>query len=130
MECTPKNVFGLFGTCFFVGWVAGSSFFPRLSDIFGRKKLAIFGNILHSIAAFILVFGNSMKLNFAMNFFMGLAKGGRSFVGYVWMTENMRVIHVPKITAVYFFVDSLGIFVASIWFKYISIQWKTFYLIP
>ena len=61
---------------------------------------------------------------------MGLAMGARVFVGYVWMTENMRTKDVPNATAFLFFFDSMGIFVAAMYFKYISIDWRYMFGFP
>ena len=65
-----------------------------------------------------------------MSFFMGFAMGARVFVGYVWMTENMRLKDVPTCTALLFFIDSMGIFVASIYFKYIGKDWRIMFGFP
>jgi len=43
LNCAPKSEFGLFGSLFFAGVVISSFIFPRLSDIFGRKKIANIG---------------------------------------------------------------------------------------
>ena len=65
-----------------------------------------------------------------MVFMMGLGVGGRMFVGYVWCCEHMRIQDVAKSTAIMFFFDSLGIFNASIYFQYISKDWKMMFGIP
>jgi len=65
-----------------------------------------------------------------MVFVIGLAMGGRMFVGYVWMTEHMQTKYVANATAALFFIDSLGIFFASIYFKYISKDWRYFFGCP
>jgi len=55
MECSPKKDFGLFGSTFFFGCVVSSFILPRLSDVYGRKPIALLGNVLHVIAGTIIV---------------------------------------------------------------------------
>lgn len=51
-----------------------------------------------------------------MIFIMGIAMGARVFVGYVFMSENMRVEDVSKATAAMFTIDASAIFVAAVYF--------------
>ena len=127
MQCSPKTSFGYFGSVFFIGVALSSLIFPRLSDLIGRKHVAIIGNLLHVFAGKLIFMSDSQMLTFIMCFVQGFGMGGRVFIGFFWMTENMRTSDVPKATTIIFFVDALCIFFASIWFKYISKDWKTFY---
>lgn len=43
LQCAPKSDFGKFGSLFFIGVVISSFIFPRISDIYGRKKIAMLG---------------------------------------------------------------------------------------
>lgn len=52
------------------------------------------------------------------------------FVMYVWLVENMRQEDASKVTSVMFFFDSLGIFNASIYFKFIANDWRYVFGIP
>ena len=130
MYCAPKSDWGVFGSLFFIGCVISSFIFPRLSDKYGRRNLTILGYTLHLIPSLIILVSESLHLSLAMSFFMGFAMGARVFVGYVWMTENMRLKDVPTCTALLFFIDSMGIFVASIYFKYIGKDWRIMFGFP
>lgn len=87
MLCAEKEQFGLFGSVFFLGLVIGSLTLPKLSDVKGRKPIALFGNVLHVIAAMIILFSTSQKLTLWMLFFVGFATAGRVFTGFAWMSE-------------------------------------------
>jgi len=55
---------------------------------------------------------------------------GRAFVGYLWISESLRIRDTTRSTAFVFFIDSLGIFFSAIYFKYISKNWEYFYAVP
>lgn len=130
MECSPKNTFGIFGSLYFAGLVVGSIIFPRMSDIYGRKWISVVGNILHIAACIVILFSHSLELSMAMNFLVGVAVGSRAFVGYVWMSEYMRIKDVAKVTSLVFLFDSMCIFNASILFKFITKDWRALFGVP
>jgi hypothetical protein len=65
-----------------------------------------------------------------MIFVMGFGMGGRVFVGFVWMSENMRVRDVCNATAGMFTCDALCIFVAAVYFSLISKDWEFLFGFP
>ena len=120
LECAPKNEFGYFGSAYFAGIVISCLIIPRLSDIYGRKWFAIFGSSLHILSALVIIFSTSFKLTLFCLFMVGFAMGARCFVGYAFITEHMKQSDSAKVTSATFFLDSMGIFFASLYFKYIS----------
>ena len=130
MECTEKRTFGYFGSIFFLGASISSLVFPRLSDVIGRKHVCIIGNLLHVFAGKMIFASLSKTMTFIMCFVQGFGFGGRVLIGFIWMTENMRTADIPYAATMMFFVDSLCLFVTSIWFQYISKDWKTIYGLP
>ena len=46
LTCTPGGYIGLIGSCFFTGWIITLIFIPRISDLNGRHKLIMYGNII------------------------------------------------------------------------------------
>jgi putative MFS transporter len=130
LQCAPKKQFGLFGSLFFAGLVLGSLILPRLSDIYGRRKIALIGNYMHMIPATIFLVSHNLKVSFLMIFIMGIAMGGRVFVGWVWMSENMRIKDASRATATMFTVDAMCIFVAAVYFYWISKDWEFLFAFP
>lgn len=63
-------------------------------------------------------------------FVIGFSMAARAFVGYLFMTENMRIKDFSYATAVMFTIDSLGILISSIYFKHISRNWKGLFGFP
>ena len=69
MECSEKEEFGMFGSMFFFGCVCSSFILPRMSDFYGRKPVALLGNVLHVIAGFIiLLISKDMVLTYFLVF--------------------------------------------------------------
>ena len=103
---------------------------PRLSDIYGRKKIFIFGICLHLIAGYTITFSKNLKLTLVMILLQGFAMGGRAMAGFCWMVENFLAEHASKITSIMFFIDSLAICISSLYFKNISKDWSPLYVSP
>jgi hypothetical protein len=55
---------------------------------------------------------------------------GRMFVMYVWMIENMHSKEAAGVTSRLFFINSLTIFWASLYFKYINKDWRYVFGLP
>lgn len=46
LACATPSEVGLLGSAYFIGWIATLSFLPRISDLYGRQKLIIGGNLV------------------------------------------------------------------------------------
>ena len=108
LECSSKSVFGLFGSLYFLGLLSTCLFVTRLSDIYGRRNLFIWGTSLHIISSIVIIFSTSLELTFMMIFFQGLAHSGRGFVGILWMNENTTVKMTSMVTSLTFGIDGLN----------------------
>ena len=78
--------------------------------------ICIIGNVLHLIAGTVFLLSYNLEISLSMIFFLGIGMGGRVFVGYIFMTENLRVKDVPKVTAAMFTVDSFSIMISAFYF--------------
>jgi hypothetical protein len=58
-----------------------------------------------------------LKLSVFLLFLNGFAVGGRLFVGYVWLSEHLRVKDLAHTTVAIFCVDALNLLVSSIYFQ-------------
>lgn len=113
-----------------MGVVIASLIFPRLSDIIGRKKITIIGNIVHLAAVLVALVSRSLNLSLTMMFLMGIAMGGRVFVGFIIMSENMLTEDVSKATGLMFGLDSFCICISAFYFKVISKDWRGLLIVP
>lgn len=108
----------------------GSLILPRLSDIYGRRKVALFGNILHIIAAISILLTTNFRIALFLIFMMGVDMGARVLVGYVFMSENIPDEFLGKNTIFMFSMDALGTFISSLFFLYASKDWRIIFGIP
>ena len=54
LHCASSSKIGMIGSSFFLGWVLTLMILPRISDIYGRQKLIICGNLI-SLLVFIVL---------------------------------------------------------------------------
>ena len=130
LQCAPKNEWGMFGSLFFAGVVVSCSIMPRLSDLYGRKYISLSGTFMHISCSCVILFSTSLNLSLFMTFLLGFAMGGRVLVGYCWMSEHMQEKDVPTVTAFLFMLDSMGILISTIYFKFISKNWLYMFAAP
>jgi putative MFS transporter len=121
---------GLLGSVFFAGIVVGSLTLPRLSDYYGRKKIFLISGILHLILCIITIFSNNFYVSIIIMFFVGIVFAGRTFVGYIWMNEFMRIEDASTVTIIIFFSEGLAILFSSLYFLYLSKDWRGIFALP
>lgn len=119
----------MFGALFFVGVTSGSLILPRLSDKYGRRKMALLGNLLHIIPAILFLISHNLNFSLLLILIMGVGMSGRVFVGYIFMTENMRIADSPKATAGMFTFDAMNLAISAVYFKN-NKDWHNLFGIP
>lgn len=63
---------GFIGSCYFIGFMVGALFVPRLADIFGRRWIIIFGLGFAVIGVVFVVFANSLAFIYAAMIILGI----------------------------------------------------------
>ena len=91
MMCTPKNVIGLFGSMFFVGWATGATFIPRLSDLYGRKPILFSSLAIYLIVYLAVLLSRNMIFTIFLMALLGCCGVGRANVGYIYLQEMTPV---------------------------------------
>lgn len=69
LSCTPKTRIGLIGSSLFIGWALSALFVPRLSDLFGRKRIFIASMGLQTLTFIGLYFSTSINITTSLMFF-------------------------------------------------------------
>ena len=62
LHCASKMKIGFIGSSPFIGWVSTLLFIPRLSDVYGRYKIILIGNIVQLLGLALIVFSKSFPL--------------------------------------------------------------------
>jgi MFS family permease len=76
---------------YFFGYTTSAILLPRLSDLFGRKRIYFFSMLGHLLAYLVMLFSTSLNLNIGMMLLFGFFSLGRASVGYIYMQELMPV---------------------------------------
>ena len=87
MKCESDYFISLLGMLYLAGCFIGSIFLPRLSDIYGRKPIFIFGLILYIIVVFFLLILTNKYLLLMLMVFGGISESAKYYVGYVYAIE-------------------------------------------
>lgn len=87
LECESEMKLGLLGALFFVGFMIGSLFFPRLADIYGRKLVTFFSFFVQIMTDFMMLYATNLATLYAALFLLGLRFSPGFQVPYVMMLE-------------------------------------------
>lgn len=87
LECISDTAMGFIGSCYFIGFMAGALFIPRLADIFGRRWIIIAGLLCNVVGVILVVFANSLSFIYAAMIILGLQSPATMQVSFVMITE-------------------------------------------
>jgi len=116
----------MLGSMLFGAVVFSTLIFPRLMDIFGRKKMFILGLALHTISLFGVVFSESFDFTLGMIFIQGISMGARAQCGYVLYLELIPKRHHTFAGTYLFVIDGLTLALSSLIFSSVTNNWKHF----
>ena len=69
---------GLIGSAYFIGWIITLTFMPRLSDLYGRQKIIIGGNIVQLAAFTVIMVTTSYRVMIAALIIEGMMATARA----------------------------------------------------
>jgi putative MFS transporter len=87
MKCVSKARVGLIGSSLFAGWALSAIFIPRLSDIYGRKRIFLFSMLLQICVFLPLYFSRNLTLTTILMFIFGIAAVGRCSISFLYLME-------------------------------------------
>ena len=90
----------------------------------------LIGTSMQGIGQFLALFMTSKQVMRALYLLMGLGMGGRVIVGYVWMSENVLKSDLAKSLSLMSAIDSSTIFLAVLYFRFISKDWRWIFGMP
>ena len=120
LECASKSKIGFLGSSFFIGWIVTLTFLPRLSDLYGRQKIIVCGNIGQFIAYTMIIATRSYTVLVAALILMGTMATIRTQVSVIYLYEIMKKKHYTLVFSCGASVEGLVGVLASLYFMYIS----------
>ena len=117
---------GLIGTIYFFGFIAGSTYFPRLADIYGRRPFVIVGGFIQSICTLLLIFSPNLMVIYFNMFMIGIASPFLSSIGYNYMIELIPESIENPVNTLIMCLDACGSLIGILFFTYFSKSVDTF----
>ena len=90
LTCASPAKIGLIGSSYFIGWIITLTFMPRLSDLYGRQKIIIGGNIVQLAAFTVIMATTSYRVMIAALIIEGMVATARAQVSVVYLFESMN----------------------------------------
>ncbi len=87
LECISDTKMGLIGSCYFIGFLVGAFFIPRMADVWGRRWVIIGGIFVNLLAILLFMLARSIELVYVSMVALGLQAPSTMQVGFVMITE-------------------------------------------
>ena len=87
----------------FLGWTLAALLIPRISDLYGRKRVFLVNMLVQLAAIILMIFCKSFALMSVALFVIGVCSSARWTVSYVYLMEFLTE---PKIKTVGPFVNA------------------------
>lgn len=111
---------GMIGTSYFIGFLSGSIYFPRIADTHGRKPFVVIGGFLQSICTLLLYFSNSLFMIYLNMFLIGVASPFFASIGYNYLIEFIPKANQNAVNTLLMMFDACGSLFGILYFTYIS----------
>jgi MFS family permease len=115
------------GTSIFLGYMLSSIMFPRMADIYGRKKLFTSFFLFHIIGTCLILFVPVYYGIYIGLFCVGLASTIRTVVAYVYSLEFFESNHQNIAGTFLKTVDCMTPILFSILFMTVTTNWRVYY---
>ena len=126
LMCWPKAKIGLVCSMFWFGWCLTLLWMPRLGDIYGRKWIIAYNNLLCLFFYLGVMFAPNIYFLGAIMFLWGFFNSIRTNVNFLYMIELMPSNKQNMIGTVWnCFEGTINLF-ATFWFMYVSTHWFGF----
>ena len=126
LTCTPGSRVGLLGSMFFIGLAAAAIVLPRLSDMYGRKRIYFVAMVAHLAVYLVFLLSTSLTLNIVMMFIFGSLYVVRASIGYIFMQEFTPVAQQSIVGTLLQIITGSLAPLACVYFYYISPWWRPF----
>ena len=87
LTCVSKSRIGLLGSSLFIGWASAATILPRLSDLYGRKKIFVLSMMIQTVSFLGFFFSRNIDAMTAFMFLFGVASVGRCSISYLYLMD-------------------------------------------
>ena len=116
----------LIASAFFLGWALTLIWVPRLGDVYGRKKLFLFGTVSGAFLYTALMFTESLNLTIALSFCFGCLTSIRINIGSVYLLEMMPKSWKTAMGTFWSIIEGSVYVLATLYFWQVSKSWVGF----
>lgn len=121
--CWPKAQIGLVSSMFFFGWSATLLWMPRLGDIYGRKWLIAYNNLICLFLFLGILFAPNIYFMATVIFLWGFFNSIRTNINFLYMIELMPTKDQSFVSTFWnCFEDCINLF-GTLYFMKISSDW-------
>jgi MFS family permease len=122
--CIPDTTVALLGSINYIGFALASMFGPRLSDLFGRKRVIIPGLIFCCVIEALMIFiARDFYSQMALFFFYGCSGTARISLIYLYLQELTPKKRSPIVGCMIHVVNGITSGMTVIYTRYIYSYW-------
>lgn len=127
LYCITGFETGLFGSAYFLGWVATLLILPPIADKYGRKKIFQVGMWLNLVVFTVVIASTNYWLTIGGMFAIGILTTIRVTIGYTYYVELIPLKHRTFYSTLWICSEGAVNLWSVIYFTVISKHW--FYLV-
>lgn len=126
LVCVDAWKIGLIGSMYPFGWSLGCLFVPRLGDVLGRRLPFLVSVAISILLYFGVLVSQTIYLNMALFFMIGMTMPGKTSVSYVYLLEMVPHEWKTAVGTMLMFADGSTMIIVSLYFRFVSKQWIYF----
>lgn len=107
----------------FIGCVVTLPWAPRLGDVYGRKKILTWFNLVQFLSFTVIMFTKSLWVMIAASGVYGATSSIMATTGYLFLLELVPKKNETRVATLFFFFDQMPYLMTVIYFWVISKLW-------
>ena len=128
LTCTSSKAIGFIGSAYFAGLMVSVLLFPRLADLFGRRKIILACQFTNVPAYIWIFFMSTLYECYGIFFLIGLGFGGTVSVNTLFVQEFLQKKHRAIVVTTGQTFDSLSVLLLVLYLLVITKHWQGWYI--
>jgi len=117
--CASSFEIGLFGSCFFLGFLSSCLVFPPLADIYGRKRFVIAVCLIQALVFLILLTVHNTLVFYISILIFGITVPLKNMIAYTHVMEFLPG-KVTQASGLLFFISGMILVVSPLTLMYLT----------